>query len=136
MPVGDYKEPEPFKRVPFPGAPTVAPQVTAPETPVGHHYSAGKLDYTLLPLPMLDGMVRILQDACEAKADGTPAKYSRFNWQHVENGEAEYRKSALRHEAALQAGEDIDPESGRPHEYHRNVDFLISTWHKFHPKGV
>ena len=45
-------------------------------------------------------------------------KYKRSSWHTVENGLQRYHDAMVRHMLAKGRGEEIDPESGRPHSWH------------------
>lgn len=45
-------------------------------------------------------------------------KYKRSSWKEVENGLQRYQDAMVRHMLARGRGEEIDPESGRPHSWH------------------
>ena len=46
------------------------------------------------------------------------AKYGPFNWRTERISHTVYTNAAIRHIFALMDGEDIDPDSGLPHEAH------------------
>lgn len=78
----------------------------------------GKPDYSLLPLDALEGVVRVLEYGCR--------KYVRDSWRTVPEGRRRYESAMLRHLAAMQRGETVDPESGLRHVDHlaTNAIFL------------
>lgn len=83
----------------------------------GLKYDAGKPRMDLLDPTMTEGVARVLSFGAE--------KYAPNNWREG----IEYTRtiSAIhRHLAAIQRGEDVDPESGELHIYHIgcNVQFL------------
>ena len=59
-------------------------------------------------------MVSLIQMAM-AFAEGA-RKYGAFNWRRKKVKRSVYIEAILRHAIALNAGEDIDPDSGLPHE--------------------
>ena len=83
----------------------------------------GKVDLTIFPMDALEGISRILEMGA--------AKYSRDNWREgCDDPDAQRRITGamLRHYAALQRGETIDPESGESHVLHMacNAVFLAA----------
>jgi hypothetical protein len=80
----------------------------APEQ--GMKFDGGKRDFTLLPWPAVEEIVKVLEFGA--------AKYSRDNWKHVDDAEHRYTKAAFRHLIAYSNGEINDPESGLPHLAH------------------
>lgn len=83
--------------------------VTSAERGSGARYNDGKPDLSLIPLETLYGEARVWEHGAK--------KYARFNWQKGMNWSVPLG-SLLRHLAAWQAGEDIDPESGENHLDH------------------
>jgi hypothetical protein len=79
-------------------------------TPLGMKFDGGKRDFTLLPWPAVEEIVKVLEFGA--------AKYSRDNWKHVEGAHHRYTKAAFRHLIAYSNGEINDPESGLPHLAH------------------
>lgn len=83
----------------------------------GKRYNKGKVRYSLIHFPTLEGMIRVLESGTE--------KYDDFNWQNglKVRGIAE---SLMRHLAAYLEGVDMDSESGLPHVDHIqcNAHFL------------
>lgn len=94
---------------------------------LGKRYDTGKLRYDLIHPKALKGMVEILTFGAE--------KYDDRNW---EKGMAWSKIIAplKRHLAAIEAGEDYDPESGKLHIDHVqcNAHFL-SAYYKIYPQG-
>lgn len=72
-------------------------------------YNRGKPEYSLIALDCL-------QDCAKVLAFGAK-KYSRNNWRKGMD-QTTILDSLLRHIAALQSGETVDPESGLPHIGH------------------
>ena len=70
----------------------------------------GKLMFNLLPWKALTGVVKVLTFGAK--------KYSPNGWRTVPNAEERYLAALLRHIAARQRGEVIDPESGCRHIDH------------------
>lgn len=50
-------------------------------------------------------------------------KYTRDGWNHVPDAIQRYQDAADRHTLAMGRGEELDPESGLPHEWH-------ATWNR------
>jgi len=96
----------------------IGPGEIAPER--GAKHDDGKPDYTLLPLAALEPVVRVLEHG--------ERKYSRDNWQHVPEPQRRYLAAALRHLAAHQRGEALDPESGQPHLAHAACCLIFLLW--------
>lgn len=76
----------------------------------------GKLQWNLVPLEYLEGMVRVLMHGA--------SKYSKHQWRRGMPWTQPY-EALLRHLVAWQAGEDIDPESGLPHLDHAMCELLF-----------
>jgi hypothetical protein len=93
----------------------------------GLRFNKGKLRYDLVEPHAFEDFVRVLTDGAE--------KYFDRNW---ENGLSwtSVLASLKRHIAAIEKGEDYDPESGRLHIAHAacNVHFLNAFYYTF-PQG-
>lgn len=93
----------------------------------GLRFNKGKLRYDLVQPQAFEDFVRVLTDGAE--------KYFDRNW---ENGLSwtSVLASLKRHIAAIEKGEDYDPESGRLHIAHAacNVHFLNAFYYIF-PQG-
>ncbi len=78
----------------------------------------GKLMYNLLPWKAIKGLVTVLTFGAK--------KYSPNGWRTVPEARERYTAALLRHIAARESGEVIDPESGLPHSWHIlcNATFL------------
>lgn len=91
-------------------------------------YNAGKapLSMILEARHALEGMAGVLEFGA--------AKYARGNW-HKGLPHADICDSMLRHISAYLSGEDIDPESGKPHVDHifTNAMFLAEGY-RTHPE--
>lgn len=85
----------------------------------GAKFDQDKLDWSLLPLDLIEGVVEVLSFGAE--------KYEREGWMTVPNAEQRYYAALMRHLASHQSGDLIDEDSGLPHLYHvmTNVMFLI-----------
>lgn len=88
------------------------------DTQVGIKFDDDKRDFTLLPWPAVEEIVKVLEFGAK--------KYSRDNWKHV--AAERYTKAAFRHLVAYNQGEELDQESGLSHLAHLGccVLFLIS----------
>lgn len=69
-----------------------------------------KLRWDLLPLDMIEWLVKCF--------DYGAKKYAPNNWKLLDNGYERYKAAMLRHLAAYEKGECIDPESKLPHLAH------------------
>ena len=78
-------------------------------------YNNGKPDYSLIPLELLEEAARVLEYGA--------TKYERDNWKRPTHWSVSYA-CLMRHMAAWQAGEDLDPESGRNHLGHAMCNIL------------
>jgi hypothetical protein len=57
------------------------------------------------------------------------AKYGGdLSWQDVPNGEARYKEALARHVVAYLGGEDLCPDSGKPHLAHAGINVLFLLW--------
>lgn len=88
--------------------------------PMGRKFDGDKPDYTLVPWDALEEIVKVL--------DFGAKKYERDNWQHVDSASNRYLAAAFRHLAAVNQGEQMDPESGLSHLAHAGccVLFLLA----------
>lgn len=75
----------------------------------GARYNTGKADLSLIPLVTLEEEAKVWEYG--------KAKYAAWNWAKGMNWSVPYA-CALRHLAAWQKGEEIDPESGQSHLAH------------------
>ena len=73
-------------------------------------FNEGKPDYSLIPMSTLKEVCHVLEYGA--------TKYARGNWLKPTPWEVSFG-CLMRHMAAWQAGEDLDPESGRNHNTHR-----------------
>jgi len=83
----------------------------------GMKFDDGKLDWTLLPVRPMEGVLRVLQHGAK--------KYERDNWQLVEDAERRYQSALIRHMMAILRGEEHDEESGLPHIDHVATNALF-----------
>ena len=87
----------------------------------GKKFDAGKLRYDLFPGDALDDVVQIFTDGAE--------NYGERNWEKGMSWSRPFG-AAMRHLWAFWRGEDLDPDSGRPHIAHAIVNgfFLLAYW--------
>ena len=97
-------------------------QATADANARGEGYKADaeKPDWSLLPLDVVEDVVRVLTVGAK--------KYARDNWQKVPNARERYFAAALRHMTAWQKGEENDPETGLPHLAHAQCCLVFMAW--------
>ena len=92
----------------------------SPSAPTGARKDdAGKPRMELLPLPELEEVARVLTFGA--------GKYAPEGWRELSDGYARYKGALLRHLAAIDRGELLDPESHLPHAAHVacNALFLL-----------
>ncbi len=75
----------------------------------------GKRDWSLLPLEVFEGAIDVMQDAVERTS---PPPYERDSWRLRKDWRRTYENALIRHTAAMQRGEELDPMSGFPHIDH------------------
>ena len=93
----------------------------------GARFNDGKADLSLIPLATLAPEPRVWMYG--------EAKYARFNWMKGMNWSIPLA-CALRHLAAWQAGEDLDPESGQPHLAHAMCNLrMLTAYAESFPEG-
>ena len=78
-------------------------------------YNTSKPDYSLIPLASMKEAARVLEYGA--------TKYAIDNWKKPTNWRVSYA-CLMRHMAAWQAGEDLDPESGYSHLGHAACNIL------------
>lgn len=86
-----------------------------PEGERSLRYNNGKPDYSLIPLASLKEAAKVLEYGA--------TKYARDNWRKPTNWSVSYA-CLMRHMAAWQSGEDLDPESGFSHLGHAACNIL------------
>lgn len=86
----------------------------------GVKYDTGKLQWSLLPLAYLRGVVRVLMFGA--------AKYSPHNWRQGMPHTQTYN-ATMRHLDAWMAGEDLDPETGLHHVDHALCELVFLRGH-------
>lgn len=79
--------------------------------------NANKLRLDLLPVAALCDVAAVMTYGA--------TKYAERNWEQGAKPSGEYIACALRHILAYQGGEDIDPESRRPHLAHAATNLLF-----------
>lgn len=92
--------------------------VNSDEKGSGARYNQGKADLSLIPLSTLEDEARVWMYG--------ERKYKRFNWMKGMPWSVPLA-CALRHLAAWQNGEDLDPESGQPHLAHAMCNLRMLT---------
>lgn len=91
-------------------------------------YNSGKPDYSLIPLDCLEEAARVLEYGA--------SKYARDNWKKPTHWTVSYA-CLMRHMAAWQSGEDLDPESQRNHLGHAMCNILQMLYQlKHHPEEL
>lgn len=85
----------------------------------GTKYDEGKLEWDMIPFDILEGLVKIYMMGRD--------KYTKNNWK---KGIATTRlfNAAMRHMIASFNGEDLDPESGLPHNTHAIWNLIAMEW--------
>jgi hypothetical protein len=89
----------------------------------GARYNDGKADLSLIPLDLLEGEARVWMYG--------EKKYARFNWMKGMKWSIPLA-CMLRHLAAWQRGEDIDPESSEPHLSHVACNLRMLQYYAAH----
>ena len=84
--------------------------------PLAERYNEGKADYSLLPLHLLEGAVKVMAKGAE--------KYSAWNWAKGMPWSTPYA-CAMRHLAAWYRGETNDAETGENHIDHAICNLLM-----------
>ena len=90
--------------------------VEVPPRPLAERYNEGKADYSLLPLHLLEGAVKVMAKGAE--------KYSAWNWAKGMPWSTPYA-CAMRHLAAWYRGETYDAETGENHLDHAICNLLM-----------
>lgn len=86
-----------------------------PEGERSLRYNTGKPDYSLIPLASMKEAAKVLEYGA--------TKYAVDNWRKPTNWRVSYA-CLMRHMAAWQSGEDLDPESGFSHLGHAACNIL------------
>ena len=93
----------------------------------GARYNKGKPDYSLIPLATMADEARVW-------AYGK-AKYAAWNWAKGQDWDVPFA-CLMRHLAAWQAGEELDPESLLPHLAHAMCNLrMLTLFAKNYPEG-
>lgn len=93
----------------------------------GARFNAGKPDYSLIPMTLLEGEARVW-------AYGA-SKYKAWNWMKGMDWSVPFA-CAMRHMAAWQRGEDIDPETGESHLDHAMCNLrMLRYYTDFYKEG-
>jgi hypothetical protein len=112
--MGPDEEPINLPRWPF----AEVGDVTSNEPGSGARFNSGKPDYSLIPLCTLEDEARVWMHG--------KAKYAAWNWAKGMAWSVPFG-CAMRHLAAWQKGEEIDPESGLPHLAHAMCNLRMLT---------
>jgi hypothetical protein len=86
-----------------------------PKTDRSLRYNNGKPDYSLIPMAAMQEAAKVLEYGA--------TKYEIDNWMKPTDWRISYA-CLMRHMAAWQSGEDLDPESGRNHLGHAMCNIL------------
>ena len=93
----------------------------------GARYNQGKVDYSLLPFDTLNGELRVWEYGAK--------KYAAWNWTKGMAWSIPFA-CLMRHMAAWQRGEEVDPESGLPHLAHAMCNLRMLTYYaEFYKEG-
>lgn len=100
--------------------------VYPPESKQEHNYNTlspvkhddGKPRWELLPLNVIEEVVKVLTDGAK--------EYSDNNWKGVAS--CRYFAATMRHKTAYQAGEVRDPKSGHYHLAHEICSLVFQLW--------
>ena len=92
--------------------------VNSKEKGSGARYNDGKPDYSLIPICTLEDEARVWMYGAQ--------KYAAWNWAKGMAWSVPFA-CAMRHLAAWQKGEDVDPESGLPHLAHVMCNIRMLT---------
>lgn len=98
------------------------PKATPGACKPGTKLDAGKLQWSLLPLRLLEPVVRVLMFGAR--------KYAPDNWKHVPDALDRYYDATIRHVTSWQDGERTDPETGESHLAHAICCLLFMLWHE------
>lgn len=86
----------------------------------GQKFDDDKLDYSLVPWPAIDEVVKVLMFGAK--------KYGVDNWKQVADAKRRYLSAAYRHLNAYAEGEKIDSDSGLMHLAHAVCCLLFMIW--------
>lgn len=94
----------------------------------GRKYDKGKLRFSLLPAQAVWGIIEVLEYGS--------AKYEDHNWLYVPDPCTRYSDAMLRHMAAMERGDQLDPESNLPHAWHMCCSAIMLGWHVMNNPGA
>jgi hypothetical protein len=101
--------------------------VTSDAKGSGARYNAGKADYSLIPMHLLEDTAKVLMFG--------EKKYARNNWMKGMKWTVPFA-CLMRHMFAWFRGEEVDSDSGLPHLAHAMCNLLMLThYSKFYPEG-
>ncbi|MDE2102744.1 MAG: hypothetical protein KGL39_36200 [Patescibacteria group bacterium] len=101
--------------------------VNSSERGSGARYNDGKADLSLIPMETLYDEARVWMYG--------EKKYARWNWMKGMDWSIPFA-CLMRHMAAWQRGEELDPESGLPHLAHAMCNLRMLTFYAEHyPEG-
>ena len=83
----------------------------------GHKHDTGKARFSLIPLPALQEVMKVLEHGAE--------KYEVDNWKRIDDFENRYYDAIFRHLFAYKNGEVLDKESGINHLAHAACGVLF-----------
>ena len=87
---------------------------------VGKKYDKDKLRWDLLPIEIVEDVVRVLTKGAK--------KYSADNWKYVPNPKDRYYAAAMRHLCAYRKGFKRDKQSGQSHLTHAICCLIFLLW--------
>lgn len=90
--------------------------------PSGRRFNKGKPDFSLLPLHLLEPVARVWEMGAE--------KYDAWNWTNGMPWSTVYG-CLMRHLAAHQKGETLDPESGQSHMAHVICNAMMLLYYEY-----
>lgn len=101
--------------------------VNSQEKGSGARFNGGKPDFSLIPLVTLEDEARVWMYG--------KAKYAAWNWTKGMAWSVPFA-CAMRHMAAWQRGEEVDPESGLPHLAHAMCNLrMLTLYSTNYPQG-
>ena len=100
----------------------IQPQAIVAKQPLttGVKYDQDKPEFSLLPKKVLQPIMRVLSFGAK--------KYTKDNWQRVDNAQERYFNAMQRHLMAWWEGEKKDPETGESHLAHAGCCLLFLLW--------
>ena len=93
----------------------------------GKKFDAGKLRYDLLPVDVLEEIVKIYSDGA--------VKYGEYNWSKGMSWSRPFA-ALQRHAWAFWKGEETDPDSGSPHLAHAIVNLMFLLAYQLRNTGT